>query len=348
MTTQKDESILEEFDQFVCRIVTLGKAVDLKMKSYFDADDYMKGVLMSSMADLILFNASNELYKTVFADVNASGMMMTKRKEPGTSDIQVAVQKWILDTINATEQTNITITSGFMLNPTKSLGYFYGAGKDLNYTFFDHDCSLCDHKNCQHRKVYVTVKTDDSEQVMRVKSGSNLLEVLRENKTPMQADCSGNGTCGKCKVKVISKQPLLSEEEENFLTKEEIANRLVLACYQQVTEDMVLEIKGQTADILTEFEFPVLKERKYEITEIDGLSKSPENNESGTDLIHHETGKQYQYSLPALRQLSNLVTEKSFFALVKNGNQTVEYNRISLLFTVLGLTSEQQRLRLLS
>jgi uncharacterized 2Fe-2S/4Fe-4S cluster protein (DUF4445 family) len=337
ITDQKSEEIQGDYEQWVYCIVTLGKAVDLRMKSYFDADDYMKGVLMSSIADTILFSASNDLYQSIFSDVKASGMMMTKRKEPGTSDVPVTAQKVILDIINAKEQTDISITSGYMLNPTKSTAYLYGAGKDLQYTPFDHDCSLCDHVNCQHRKVYVTAKIDDNEKVITVKSGSNLMEVLRENNIPIQADCSGNGTCGKCKVKVLSGQPRLSEEELILLTKEEIAEGMVLGCYQKVSENIVLEIKRHGADILTDFNFPALVERKYEIIEIAGISKRPDSNLSATEIINHNLGIHYRYSLPALRQLSDLLSEKSFFALVKNEEQIVRIQQKKLPFYGIGV-----------
>ncbi|MBC7960943.1 MAG: 2Fe-2S iron-sulfur cluster binding domain-containing protein, partial [Vallitaleaceae bacterium] len=337
MTDQQDADVVVNYEEVVCCIVTLGKAVDEKMHAYFEVDDYMKGVMMSSIADGALFRASAQLYHHVFEEVKKKGMMMTQRKEPGTSDIHVTAQKWILETINAVEQIEITITSGFMLNPTKSMGYFYGAGKSLAYTPVDHDCSLCDHIHCLHRKVYITVKTDEGEQVIRVKNKSNLLDVLREYNLPIQADCSGNQTCGQCKVKVVSKALTLSPEEKAFLTDAEIANGMVLACFQKVEADVVIEIKSQQAKILSDFDFPTIRKRKYEIKQIEGLSKSPEHNESLTDLIHQLTGKQYHYTLPVLRQLSNLIMKKSFFALIKDEEKVMKIQPESNSFYGLGI-----------
>ncbi len=323
MTDTRDDAIVEDYDSMVCCVVTLGKGLDLKMNSYFAQDDYMKGVLISSMADTILFNASNELYHQIFPYIKDKGMMMTKRKEPGTSGINVTAQKWILDTVNGIEATDIKITTGYMLDPTKSMGYFYGAGKDLKYTPFDHDCSLCDHIHCHHRKVYATIKTDEDEFVLRVKRGTNLLQILREHKIPVQADCSGNKTCGKCKVKVISERLTLSEEEKEFLTQGEIDAGMVLACFQNVMSDIVVEIKDHEAKILSDFEFPNILERKYIRHRIDGLSKSPEHNESATDLIHQSTGKKYGCNLSAVRSLSSLKTKKPFDILVRDDEEIV-------------------------
>jgi hypothetical protein len=171
MTEQQGEGIEESFDQLVCCIVTLGKEVDIKRSAYFAEDDYMKGILMSSMTDAIIFQASTQLYQSVFEAVKAQGMMMTKRKEPGTSVATVIAQKWILETINAVENTGITITSGYMLNPTKSMGYFYGIGKSIEYTPIDHDCSECDHVHCKHRKDYITIRTKEEDVILRVTQG---------------------------------------------------------------------------------------------------------------------------------------------------------------------------------
>lgn len=323
MTDTRDDAVEEDYESMVCCIVTLGKGLDLKMNTYFAQDDYMKGVLISSMADTILFNASNGLYHQIFPYIKDKGMMMTKRKEPGTSGINVTAQKWILDTVNRVEDTDVAITTGYMLDPTKSMGYFYGAGKDLAYTPFDHDCSLCDHIHCHHRKVYATIKTDEEEFVLRVKRGTNLLQILREHKMPIHADCSGNKTCGKCKVKVISEKLTLSEEEKEFLTQAEIDVGMVLACFQSVMSDIVVEIKDHKAKILSDFEFPDINERKYTRFRIDGLSKSPEHNESATDLIHQSLGKKYGCNLSAIRALSSLGIKKPFDILVRDDKEVV-------------------------
>jgi uncharacterized 2Fe-2S/4Fe-4S cluster protein (DUF4445 family) len=324
MTNQHGEGIKEFFDQMVCCIVTLDKDVDIKMSAYFAEDDYMKGVLMSSMADAIIFQASTQLYQLIFETVKAQGMMMTKRIEPGTSGATVIAQKWILETLNAVENTGIIITSGYMLNPTKSMGYFYGIGKSIDSTPIDHDCSECDHISCKHRKIYITVRTNEEDIILRVKKGGNLLETLRENKIPIQADCSGNHKCRKCKVRVVSEQLPLSEVENEVLSAMEKVNGTVLACFHNVEKDLVIEIKNYKADILTDFDFPMLKKRKYEVKTIEGLSKSPQHNESATDLIYQITGQKYHYTLPVIRKLSEVMKQKSFVAIIKDEVEVVQ------------------------
>ncbi|PKM51967.1 MAG: hypothetical protein CVV02_02975 [Firmicutes bacterium HGW-Firmicutes-7] len=336
LTPQLEEVAEANIEMSVCCIVTLGKAVDVKIHSYFEASDYLKGVLLNGIVDFILFSASNQLYHHVFDEVKSQGMMMTKRKEPGTCNIPVTAQKWILDTVNAVERTDITITSGYMLNPTKSIGYFYGASKSIAYTPFDHDCSQCDHIHCPQRKIYVTVKTDEKELVLQVKSGSNLLDILRESKLPVQADCSGKQICGKCKVKILSKNLLPSENEKLILSNTEIADGIVLACFQQVNTNIVIEIKHLEATILSDFHFPNIKRKKYKSKIIKGLLKYSKNNKSSTDLIHKLFGKKYTYTLSALRKLSSILPNEPLIALIKDEKEIVhiEKENIKNLFTI--------------
>ena len=51
-------------------------------------------------------------------------------------------------------------------------------------------------------KIEIIIKNDSSKKIT-AESGNNLLDVLRENNIEINSDCGGNGTCGKCKVKLL-------------------------------------------------------------------------------------------------------------------------------------------------
>ncbi|MBP2625484.1 MAG: ferredoxin [Firmicutes bacterium] len=61
----------------------------------------------------------------------------------------------------------------------------------------------------------------------RVNVGDDLLTAARQGGVILESPCNGNGTCGKCKVKILSS---LAEEE------------IVLACHTKVDHDVVVEI----------------------------------------------------------------------------------------------------------
>ena len=59
----------------------------------------------------------------------------------------------------------------------------------------------------------------------------NLMQLLGERGTAVQAPCGGHGRCGKCKVRIVSgDMPPLTEDERRKLTEEEIGSGVRLAC----------------------------------------------------------------------------------------------------------------------
>ncbi|MDR0590152.1 MAG: ASKHA domain-containing protein [Spirochaetaceae bacterium] len=71
-----------------------------------------------------------------------------------------------------------------------------------------------------------------------VSAGETLLEAAKKANVPLDAPCSGNGTCGKCRVRVLSGE---SESEQNrHVSGEEYAQGYRLACASGVRSDMVV------------------------------------------------------------------------------------------------------------
>ena len=69
-----------------------------------------------------------------------------------------------------------------------------------------------------------------------VTAGENLLEVARKANVAIDAPCSGNGSCGKCRVKFISGD--LDSEQTRHITDEDYAEGWRLACCSRVTGDV--------------------------------------------------------------------------------------------------------------
>lgn len=66
-----------------------------------------------------------------------------------------------------------------------------------------------------------------------VTAGENLLEVARKANVAIDAPCSGNGSCGKCRVKFISGE--LDSEKTRHITEEDYAEGWRLSCCSKVT-----------------------------------------------------------------------------------------------------------------
>ncbi|MGN9162348.1 ASKHA domain-containing protein [Clostridium sulfidigenes] len=102
----------------------------------------------------------------------------------------------------------------------------------------------------------------------------NLLQLLLENDIFVDNPCNGNGSCGKCKVRVLEGNlPPLSPTERKLLKEDEINADIRLSCLVVPKEDITIEIlqKERKHKILTngyvpEFEFnPTISKKIFEI-----------------------------------------------------------------------------------
>ena len=71
--------------------------------------------------------------------------------------------------------------------------------------------------------------------VMEANKGDNLLELARRGNVAIDAPCSGNGSCGKCRVKLVSGQ--VESAPSRHITPEEYQEGWRLACSCKVVED---------------------------------------------------------------------------------------------------------------
>lgn len=75
-----------------------------------------------------------------------------------------------------------------------------------------------------------------------IKGGGSLLSALAENKLFIPSACGGRGSCGFCKVKVISGAGPLLPTEKPYLNAQEIKDNVRLSCQIKVREDLKIEI----------------------------------------------------------------------------------------------------------
>jgi len=119
-------------------------------------------------------------------------------------------------------------------------------------------------------KIFIKQLGKDFEYVPK----KNLLQLLLENDIFVDNPCNGNGSCGKCKVRVLEGNlPPLSPTERKLLKEDEISSDIRLSCLVVPKEDITIEIlqKERKHKILTtgyvpEFEFnPTISKKIFEI-----------------------------------------------------------------------------------
>ncbi|MFC2019474.1 ASKHA domain-containing protein, partial [Chloroflexota bacterium] len=75
---------------------------------------------------------------------------------------------------------------------------------------------------------------------LRIPKGETVWEALQNTDIELESDCGGMGTCGKCKIKVLSEATLPTDEEQKLLDSDELEQGIRLACRTRVSHDMVI------------------------------------------------------------------------------------------------------------
>ena len=100
--------------------------------------------------------------------------------------------------------------------------------------------------------------------IFEVKPGKSVLSYLAEKKIFIPSGCGGKGTCGFCKIKMISGAGPVLPTEEVFLTRTDRDSGMRLACQVKVRQDIELVIPEH---LLGAQEFQATVADRYDLTE---------------------------------------------------------------------------------
>jgi Na+-transporting NADH:ubiquinone oxidoreductase subunit F len=91
----------------------------------------------------------------------------------------------------------------------------------------------------------VTININNGEKELSANAGSNLLNVLANEKIFIPSACGGKGTCGVCKVEIHHGGGSLLPTEEGHISRGEARAGCRLACQVKVKNDMDIEIEPE-------------------------------------------------------------------------------------------------------
>jgi uncharacterized 2Fe-2S/4Fe-4S cluster protein (DUF4445 family) len=161
-----------------------------------------------------------------------------------------------------------------------------------------------------------------------VEKGTDLLTAATKAGVYIKSTCGGEGTCGRCRVRVIKGNVLKTEESFGNIPRDYRSSGYVLACKTYVDDDLVIEIPNETrmekhqvlmdekdSKLLEEAELNLLNgyklnpiSQKYYL-ELD----APTLNENAGDFERLKAGLGKEYNLSNLRmeidELKNLAHE---------------------------------------
>jgi hypothetical protein len=145
--------VLEECDHIFFCAITLGDNSTKRVDELFNSGEIFDAVLLDSMASMLLFEYTRQLYYEILIKAREKKVGLTCRVSPGDGEIPLEYQRDILSRIGDAKKHGIFIERGFLLCPQKSMTFIYGAGRNINLVIKDHDCLRCNNINCSMREI---------------------------------------------------------------------------------------------------------------------------------------------------------------------------------------------------
>ena len=183
----------------------------------------------------------------------------------------------------------------------------------------------------------VTFAFEDGKQVTaEARFEDNLLAIAKRTGVDVDAPCNGNGTCGKCRMRVA--EGALHAEKSRHLTDEEFEDGWCLACQSSVVEDVVIEVPKSASAFKADIRTADLSDPKVRQAFDDvitglaqaGISGRPAvcsvnvtmdeptlddtmpDNERIKNAVSAACGKEAKLSFQALRKLAAVLREHDF------------------------------------
>ena len=102
--------------------------------------------------------------------------------------------------------------------------------------------ALADRLLVTYGKCRIKVTRGEEEQEFEVQGGGNLLTYLTDRGIEISSSCGGKGSCGYCKVRVVEGGGQILPTEEIYMSRQEKAEGMRLACQVKVKNDVVIAV----------------------------------------------------------------------------------------------------------
>jgi len=141
-----------------CKYIVLcfcscSEKINLFIDKLIRNNGFLDGFLLNHISNEILFNASNQMNTQLENTLIQLGLRLTKRYSPGEGKIDLQFQQNILRGLKAETPIEASLTENYMIDPEKSMLYYFGADSQIESHSTKHDCRTCDSINCPHRLV---------------------------------------------------------------------------------------------------------------------------------------------------------------------------------------------------
>lgn len=248
------EEIANEFvpigTKVLFSITTIGDELSDWSRTFFEKGDYLKGMLADAFADDYLMQATESLSPVIRRLCEEKDMGIKIRLEAPTG-IKMESQKVAFDITEAETLLNMHINQSYMYTPVKSTCQIYLLEEKSHEYNMEHNCRQCPNITCKIRKVEpikVTVYYKGNTVRLKVLERQSLLEALREKNIYIPAICSGRGSCGKCRIRVLEGTIPVSESDKKVFSELELSLGWRLACTAFPTKEVTVTIEENLDD----------------------------------------------------------------------------------------------------
>jgi len=200
----------------------------------------------------------------------------------------------------------------------------------------------------------VTFKPNDV--TLEAPEMASLLEVARKAGFVLSAECGGQGTCRRCKVKLLSGDLFISGDMN--LSKAEVERKIVLACVARIDGDVEIEIPSESdlrydpgaadrslepaehpGDLLQTLGLtlnPLVKHQSLTIPAPSLENSVSDDTRLRLELKKHSNSRPVEIPLSVLKSLASTLREKE-------GNISVAYYDANGANHIIDLTPEQEK-----
>ncbi len=186
-------------------LVILDPVLEQEADRLFRTGEYLEGMMLNTIADYLLFDATEKFEKEAGVVLEKEGLYMIKKLEPGSSKVPIEEVVDVLDAVRKKYDIPVRLSEGYMMEPVKSSSCYYELTREKSKCIEGHVCERCNDHLCRYRKVVLTVIERMEERTHLVGTGANLLDALRRFGYTIEAPCGGKRLCNKCKVEKETK-----------------------------------------------------------------------------------------------------------------------------------------------
>lgn len=225
-------------------ISTVGRRLSSLESELFAEGDYVRGMLADAMADACLFSLEAEWQEAVKQFCAENGYGVETRLE-APDGLPMSVQKTAFMWLNAAQELSMGISSGYMYDPVKSACYVLVLSDDPERFRAQHDCRTCTRLDCKVRTVRpvsVTVCSKDGKQQIFCEEGESILAAYRRQGGSVSAVCGGKGSCGKCRIRLVSGTLAITEADRTAFGEAGLQEGYRLSCLAYPWTDCVVEL----------------------------------------------------------------------------------------------------------